>query len=243
MHLFLERRSEDNSKSMALIEEILTLDAVIFDLDGTLIDSPVAYYFMVCAAFEKLGFPPVTREAVFHAARDGDFHWDEVLPLKQIRDREAMIAKTRDVIREIYPLFFPGCLKMIVGVAEALREIALAGLKMGIVTSTPKALMPAKDLPIRESGVDKLIETMITSDDVLRKKPDPAPLFACAKSLGVSMEKSVYVGDTGVDIRAGIAAGMKTVGVLTGFATREALRNERPDLILESAAELVYSSV
>jgi phosphoglycolate phosphatase len=226
---------------MALIDDILALDAVIFDLDGTLIDSPDVYYRMVGAAFERLDFPPVTREAVFHAAKDGDFNWDEVLPLKHAKDREALIAETRAVFREIYPLFFPDRLKMIAGVAEALREIAGAGLKIGIATSTPNDLMKAKRAPLRESGVYGLIEKIVTSDDVLRDKPDPEPLFACAGSLGVSVGKSAYVGDTGVDIRAGIAAGMKTVGVLTGFATREALKKEGPDLILDSAAELVYS--
>ena len=121
-----------------------------------------------------------------------------------------------------------------------LQEIAGAGLRIGIVTSTPRALMAAKSVPLRDSGVDGLIEAMVTSDDVLREKPDPEPLFSCAKALDVPWQKSAYGGDTCVDIRAGIAAGMKTVGVLTGFASRDALKMEGPDLILESAAGLVY---
>lgn len=223
----------------SLIDEILRLDAVIFDLDGTLINSPEAYYHVVRAAFGKLGFPPVTREILYHAAQNGDFQWDEVLPLNYADGREVLIEKARAVILEMYSQFFAGRLRMIDGVAEVLRKIAAVGLKMGIVTSTPGKLMAAKVVPLRESGVEGLIESVITTDDVRRVKPDPEPLLVCAERLGVSAEKTVYVGDTLSDIRAGIAAGMKTAAVLTGFATREALKEEGPDLILESAAGLL----
>ena len=223
---------------MAIRDDILALDAVIFDLDGTLINTPEAYYRVVQAAFARLGLPPVPRKTLYHAASDSDFNWDEVLPDERSVSKEDLIIKIRAVIREIIPQFFPKEVRMIDGAADTLKEIAGAGPKIGIVTSTPIKLLEKKWFPLRESGIDRLVDAIITPDDVSARKPDPEPLVVCVKALDASLERSVYVGDTCGDMRAGKAAGMKTVGVLTGFATCDALKKEGPDLILESVAGL-----
>ena len=98
--------------------------------------------------------------------------------------------------------------------------------------------MAAKMVPLSNAGLVDLLEVIVTADDVRHKKPSAEPLIQCSQKLGVSFEKCVYVGDTRVDIRAGKAASMETVGVLTGFDDYDALKNETPDAIIDSIAQL-----
>ncbi|NIS52904.1 MAG: HAD family hydrolase [Phycisphaerae bacterium] len=92
--------------------------------------------------------------------------------------------------------------------------------------------------PLKIGGVDTLFEVIITSDDVEKRKPAPDPLITCAQQLDIKPGNCVYVGDTTTDIKAGKAAGMLTIGVLTGFDEYEALEKEKPDAIVENIQNL-----
>ncbi len=99
-------------------------------------------------------------------------------------------------------------------------------------------MMAVKMIPLSKAGLEKQFEVIVTADDVRNKKPSAEPLVQCSQKLGVPLKKCVYVGDTRVDIRAGKAADMATVGVLTGFDDYDALKKETPDAIIDSIAQL-----
>jgi 2-phosphoglycolate phosphatase len=216
----------------------LDVDAVLFDLDGTLLDSIGIYYEIVDIVFERLKLPPVPKERFVEAAKDGDFEWDYVLPDDMKADKEAIIRAATDLIYEIYPEMFTKKLKIVPGADAILEDISANGMKIGIVTSTPEEGMDYKRQILKNTGMDKLIEVVITADDVQHKKPAGEPLIICSQKLGIVSEKCVYVGDSRIDIKAGKAAGMKTIGVLTGFDNHEALEREKPDAVIQSVAEL-----
>jgi phosphoglycolate phosphatase-like HAD superfamily hydrolase len=109
---------------------------------------------------------------------------------------------------------------------------------MGIVTSTPRESMAVKLPVLVDSGIDDLLDVIIHADDAPRKKPAPDPLIEGCKRLDIRPQDCMYVGDTRTDIQAGKAAGMKTVGVLTGFDDRQSLGMENPDTILGNISEL-----
>jgi 2-phosphoglycolate phosphatase len=216
----------------------LSVDAVIFDLDGTLIDSIEIYFKIVDIVFERLKLPPVSREAILEAVKDGDFDWECVLP-DDVKDRkDEIISDAVEIISEIYPRMFGKDLKLIQGADRVLKTISCDGLRIGLVTSTPQQGMVHKMQPLKKAGIDKLFEAIITTDDVKNKKPAAEPLIECARRLQVDTNRSVYVGDTRVDIKAGKAAGMRTIGVLTGFDDRTALEEEEPDKIIQSIKDL-----
>ena len=217
---------------------VLSVDAVIFDLDGTLIDSAPIYYQLIDVIFVKLGIPPVSKKVLLRAMKDGEFEWDHVLPDDMKIHREEVSQAARKIIDEIAPSMFRRQVKLISGTAEVLKEIAAEGMKLALATSTLRDYMAVKLAPLREAGIDNLLEVIITADDVRNKKPHAEPLVKCSSKLGVAPEQCVYVGDTRVDIRAGNAAGMRTVGVLTGFDGYDALRNEKPNVIINSIADL-----
>ena len=216
----------------------LEVNAVLFDLDGTLIDSAPIYYEIIDVVFEKLGIPPVAVEILREAMDDGEFDWDFVLPARMKNRKNQLIAEARIIIDDIAPALFRKQIKLIPGAADICKMIASRGIKIGLVTSTPKDYISVKLAPLKEAGIEDLLEVIVTADDVVNKKPHAEPLLKGSQKLGVAVEHCVYVGDTRVDIRAGNAAGMKTVGVLTGFDDFEALKNENPDAVIESIAQL-----
>ena len=216
----------------------LQVDAVIFDLDGTLIDSIGIYFKIVDIVFERLSLPPVSREAILEAVKEGDFDWDCVLPDDVKERKDEIISNAVEIILEIYPRMFGKDLKLIQGVDRVLKTISRDGLRIGLVTSTPQQGMVYKMKPLKKAGIDKLFEAIITTDDVKNKKPAAEPLVECLRRLQVDAIRSVYVGDTRVDIKAGKSAGMKTIGVLTGFDDLTALEEEEPDAIIQSVRDL-----
>lgn len=216
----------------------LTVDAVMFDLDGTLIDSVPIYYEIIDIVFAELEVPAVSRETLLEAMDDGDFNWDFVLPDHMKKRKSELNEKARVIIDEIAPAMFHNQVKLIPGTEVIFKEIAATGIKIGLVTSTPAQRMAVKMIPLSNAGLVHLLEVIVTADDVRHKKPSAEPLIQCSQKLGIPLKKCVYVGDTRVDIRAGKAANMGTVGVLTGFDDYDVLKNEMPDAIINSIAQL-----
>ena len=214
------------------------MEAVIFDLDGTLIDSAPIYYALIDVVFSRLGIPPVPKNILLQAMKNGEFEWDLVLPDEMKNRKAQLVEKARGIIDEIAPSMFHDQVKLIPGTSDALQEIAARGLKLALVTSTLRAYMAIKLVPLAEAGVADVFEVVITADDVQNKKPHAEPLVMCSDKLGLAPGNCVYVGDTRVDIKAGKAAGMQTVAVLTGFDDYEALEREKPGAIIESVADL-----
>jgi HAD superfamily hydrolase (TIGR01662 family) len=216
------------------------VNAVIFDLDGTLLDTKEIFYDIINIVFNKLNFPGVGREALAEAAAEGEFNWDMVIPGGLKVRKEEVLLQVRAIIEEISPPLFRKRTRPIAGAEEILKSVHGAGSKLGVVTSSRKRHLEMKMHALEESGTAVLFDAIITADDVQMKKPDPEPLYECARRLGVAPRECVYVGDMRVDLKAGKSAGMTTVGVLTGFDDHDHLENEHPDLILESVASLKH---
>lgn len=233
VHAHMKNRSEKMKKIAA--------QAILLDLDGTLINSIGIYHKIVNAVFERLSLPPISWTELKDAAADGEFAWERVFPEGIPQGKPEMLRRAKEIAGEIYPDLFAKEVRLFPGAREVLQEARRRGYKLAVVTSTPEINISLKLKPFDEDGVIHLFEEIITSDDTPRKKPAPDPLIECGKRIGVSPEKCVYVGDTRGDIQAGKAAGMKTIGVLTGFDDRDTLNREDPDVILETIAGLPHA--
>jgi HAD superfamily hydrolase (TIGR01509 family) len=224
---------------MSLDRNKLSVDAVIFDMDGTLIDSIDIYFEIVEIALKRLELPQVSRTKILDAAEPGDFNWDLVLPDEVKNKKDEIIVAAWEIINEVAPQMFEENLELIRGADNILQNISSGMPKIGLVTSTQRQHLKIKMQPLKSAGVERLFDVIITSDDVPNRKPDPDPLIECAKRLDVNPNKCVYVGDTRTDMQAGKAAGMRTVGVLTGFDEYEILEKENPDAIIDSVQNLL----
>jgi HAD superfamily hydrolase (TIGR01662 family) len=186
----------------------------------------------------RLNLPAVSRNRILEAAESEEFKWELVLPQDVLNRKAEIIDEAWAVINEIAPQMFADNLELIQGAGHIVESLSSNGLKIGMVTSTQRQYLETKMQPLKNAGVDTLFEAIITSDDVEKRKPSPDPLIACAKQLDIKPSSCVYVGDTTTDIKAGKAAGMRTVAVLTGFDEYEILEKENPDAILDSIRNL-----
>jgi HAD superfamily hydrolase (TIGR01509 family) len=217
----------------------LKVAAVIFDLDGTLIDSIDIYFTIVENALKRLNLPAVSRNQILAAAENEEFKWELVLPQDVLNRKAEIIDEAWAVINEIAPQMFADNLELIQGAGHIVESLSSNGLKIGLVTSTQRQYLETKMQPLKNAGVDNLFDAIITSDDVEKRKPAPDPLITCAQLLDMKPGNCVYVGDTTTDIKAGKAAGMRTIGVLTGFDEYGALEKEDPDAIIENVQNLL----
>ncbi len=204
-------------------------DPVLFDLDGTLIDSVA-----------------LIRESHRHAVRTvlGADLPDEVLvanvgrPLiEQMRafdpDRAEELLR---VYREWNHAHTARILRAYPGVDAMLEALGAAGRRMAIVTSKSH---PTVDLAFDVLPIRHHFAAVIAAEDTTRHKPDPEPVRRALERLGASAADAVYVGDAPFDLRAGRAAGVATVAVTWGFFSRAALVEAGPDLVVETPAELL----
>lgn len=214
----------------------LRIDAAIFDLDGTLIDSIAAYMKLAEEMFRRLHLPPVSGKVILERIRDTKDNWENLFAAEEKRD--GLIQEAAAIFKEISPRLFTADVKMIPGSGSTLKRLSAAGISIGLVTSTHSRSMDRKLYPLRENGLLELIGATIAIEDTRRIKPHPDPLIECTRRLGVSLEKSIYVGDSHTDIRAGKSAGMKAIGVLTGMDNYETLEMEDPYMIIDSVVHL-----
>jgi phosphoglycolate phosphatase len=119
------------------------------------------------------------------------------------------------------------------GTRELLRSLHRQGVKTGVITrnclAAVQTLFP---------DIDGYVQTVITREQTPRVKPDPGHLMMALDRLNIEVEQAAMVGDHPLDIQTGRAAGVFTIGVLTGYSGREALERAGADLILSAAADI-----
>ena len=204
-------------------------DPVVFDLDGTVVDT-------VELIIESFRF--ATRTVL-----------DEVLPdevilagvgrplMAQMERLSAVHARELyDVYREYNHRRHDELIRGYDGVSEVLGALKAAGRRLGIVTSKSS---DTTAMAFRAVGLREHFDVVVTASDTSEHKPSPAPLHLCLERLGAQAEGSLYVGDAPADITAGRAAGMATAAVAWGVFGREALLAAGPDYWLGEPRELL----
>jgi len=121
------------------------------------------------------------------------------------------------------------------GIPELLRDVRGLGWRIGVFTGKGRR---SAVFTLERLGLRVFADVVVTSDEVLRPKPDPEGVLKSAAELGVPPARLVFVGDTAADVRAGRAAGAATVAALWGAADRSALLAAAPDWAFETVADL-----
>jgi pyrophosphatase PpaX len=207
------------------------LQTILFDLDGTLIDSVRLILDSYHHTLSQHGLPPRS---------DDDWLKGVGTPLHvqfaEWRDLpeqlEAMIAtyreynlKHHDRMVTIYP-----------GVVEAVREIKSSGCQTGLVTSKNRQ---GAIRGLKLVGLEALMDVLVCADEVSNPKPHPEPIEKAVELLGADPRTTVYVGDSIHDMQAGRAAGVRTAAALWGPFGRNHLESADPDYWLDTPADLV----
>lgn len=211
----------------------LQVQGVIFDVDGTLADSVELFYDVALEVMELAKIPPMPRDEVYGLMRAGAESPLEKLFPPAYPDAAATLRRIMDNHMDEWLRRYHEETRAIPGSLGLLHALHGRDFRLGIATSSGRAL------PFLDTwGVRHLFGTIVGREDVRHHKPHPEPVVRCLAQLRLDPSEAVYVGDSPVDIQAGKAAGVPTVGVLTGTSTAEVMRRERPDYVLPSVAEL-----
>jgi phosphoglycolate phosphatase len=207
------------------------LRALIFDLDGTLIDSRADIARSANRALSTLGFAELPVETISEFVGDG---------APRLLQRAAGVTPDDPRLARLVAAFLDDyaahpvvTTRVFPGAREALA--ALSALPLGLCTNKPRV---TTELVLRALDLERHFRGVVAGDDLPRKKPDPLPILHLSERLGVPVESVLVVGDGAQDIEAGRAAGARAVGVRHGIQPIERLLAANPERVLDSLAEL-----
>jgi len=209
------------------------IKGVIFDVDGTIADSVGFFYEIALEVLSIAGVPSVEKERVYALMRVGDNSPLEKLFPPDYPDAVGTMKRIFDDRMAEWMRRYHDETIAIPGSIELLHDLHACGFRLGIATSSGRAL-PFLD----RWGVRQLFDGIVGREDVEIRKPHPEPVLKCLGHLGLAPQETVYIGDSPIDIQAGKAAGSYTIGVLTGTSPQHILHLESPDHILPSVAGL-----
>jgi pyrophosphatase PpaX len=203
---------------------------VLFDLDGTVIDSgAIILASMRHAAREVLGVE-VPDEQLMAAVGGPGLE----------AQMQALSPDRADELVTVYrahnePLHDE--LVCCAGMDDVLVQLKDDGRRLGIVTAKRRQTV---ELAFARIPIEHLFETVVGGDETKKHKPDPEPLLLALDRLGAAPGEAVYVGDAPFDVKAAKAAGLYSVGVTWGgIHARERLEAEEPDALVDTTEELL----
>ncbi|WP_192982913.1 phosphoglycolate phosphatase [Pseudomonas sp. EggHat1] len=211
---------------------------VMFDLDGTLIDSVPDLAEAVDRMLIELGRPPAGVEKV----RDWVGNGARVLVRRALAggldhaavgeaETEEALARFLDIYADCHHLtaLYPG-------VHELLEALSTAAVELAVVTNKPERFVA----PLLEQvGLGGYFRWIIGGDTLAQQKPDPAALLQVMRLAGVEAAQSLFVGDSRNDVLAARAAAVPCVAVSYGYNHGRPIAEERPSLVVDSLAELL----
>ena len=208
---------------------------VIFDLDGTLIDSLEAYRMAFNTTVARYNLKPID--------------------IRELSDFLNQFLSLEQVLKKLYPSLKPETIqefmmemrnefialsKHFITLKPHVREVLLSlkeqGMKIGVATGR-MSTGDGKWRELKNLRIDSLIDAVVTAGET-KPKPDPSSLIRCAEQLGLSPKECVFVGDSRADVIAGRSAGVKVIAIPSGVASREQLAEEVPDFVLDCLSTL-----
>jgi phosphoglycolate phosphatase len=211
--------------------------AVLFDLDGTLVETRRDIATAVNLVLAERKLPAMTVDAVSeHVGRGA-----RVLVTRCLQDA-GIPSPTEDQVKDAYQAFARAYADHLLdtslpyaGIPLLLDRLSRAGCRLAVVTNKPEDL--SRRL-LDGLGLLGSFQLLVGGDTLDVRKPDPRPLLFTLDELGAAPAEAVMVGDSGVDVEAARAAGTAAAAVTWGFGDRAALAAARPDALVDRPEEL-----
>ncbi len=205
-------------------------DPVIFDLDGTVVDTVE----LIVASFRYAVRTVLGEDLPDEVITAGV---GQPLMTQMMRLSNEKAQQLYDVYREYNHRRHDELIRSYDGMEGALRRLHDAGRRLGIVTSKSRETTQMAFDAVALGGV---FDTVVTATDTDRHKPDPDPILLCLERLGGDDgSRGIYIGDSPVDMTAGLAAGLGTAAVAWGVFPRDVLLDAGAQYWLERPGDLV----
>jgi pyrophosphatase PpaX len=211
-------------------------DPVLFDLDGTVVDTVE----LITESFRH-----ASRVVLGHDTPDEQILAYVGQPLMQ-----QMRLISPDHAQELYDTYreynhrrHDELIRSYAGIEAALQALRAAGRRLGLATSKSA---DTTEMAFRAVGLREHFDAVVTASDTTAHKPSPEPLLLCLERLAAlrpgeqpDPSHAIYVGDSPFDIQAGRAAGMATAAVTWGMFSRRSLESSEPDYVVQEPGDLV----
>ncbi|MGH9395214.1 MAG: HAD-IA family hydrolase [Terriglobales bacterium] len=208
------------------------LELLIFDLDGTLIDSCADLVASVNATLSHLGRAPLAEELIARYVGDGAAR---LIERALGGEPEAELqAAALEYFLDYYAAHKLDRTTLYPGVEEGLAALGAAGFALAVLSNKP--VRPSREI-VAALGIGGYFFAVEGGNSFAQKKPDPVGILALARARGLAPAAAAMIGDSAVDIRAGRNAGAYTCGVTYGFRP-DSFAAEPPDAIAASFAQL-----
>jgi phosphoglycolate phosphatase len=210
---------------------MLKKDLIIFDLDGTLIDSSEDIAWAVNKMLKDMGFEEMPYPAIKERIGWGvSMLLEKVLPA----EKHNLLDEAKGVFMGYYRNHLLVKTKPYGGVMDVLEHFK--NKKLAVATNKPVGLTTKI---LDDLNMSVYFGKVIGGDNVQNKKPAPEAIEIIMEELDVLPDKAVFVGDSRIDVEAGKKAGVVTIGAAYGFRGREELEKEGADVIIEDIKELI----
>lgn len=197
-------------------------EVIIFDLDGTLIDSSSDIAHAANRTLERMGYDTRDVERIKE-----DIGWGVKVLLERLMPLEPpeRISEARRLFLEYYGGRLVVDTHLYPGVEETLTQFAKAGKKMAIVTNKPESLTLRllDEMRLGDASLRQYFPVVVGGDTLANRKPSPEPVQAAMKATGATTQTAVMIGDSPIDAEAGRAAGIFTIGLTYGFRGKDEL--------------------
>lgn len=212
------------------------IKTVIFDLDGTLLNTVKSMEKAGSSMLRELHLPEQPEEAYKAFAGDGAKTLVERVLKASGQTDDSII----DEAYQVYMKYFANtCTYQVApydGIIELLKQLKQKNLKLAVLSNKPHQ----QTIDVVDTYFGNAFFDMIQGHGVdFPKKPSPDGALWIAKQFGVKPCECIYVGDTNVDMQTGKSAGMKTMGVLWGFRDRKELEDNQADEIIEHPLQIL----
>jgi HAD superfamily hydrolase (TIGR01509 family) len=204
--------------------------AVLFDVDGTLVDSNYLHVHAWTRAFAEVGIPVETWRIHRSIGADGS----ELVDSLSGGAEDDVQKRLKDLHTQFYEET-TSLLSPLPGARELLDRVASLGLQVVLATSAPE-----DELSILRKVLDRddLVSTATSSGDVSTAKPEPDVVEVALERAGVAADRAVFVGDAVWDAEASKRAGVQSIGVLSGGVSRGELQEAGASAVFENALDL-----
>jgi phosphoglycolate phosphatase len=208
------------------------LDLLIFDLDGTLIDSRLDLADSVNATRHYMELPPIDNELVYSYVGNGA----PVLMRRALGPEvsDADVARALDFFIRYYSQHCLDNTALYPGVREALDLFRERGARLAVLTNKPVRI---SGQIVRGLGLGDHFFRIYGGNSFEQKKPDPIGIETLLSETGLARDRAVMVGDSAVDIRTARNAGIQSCGVLYGFQP-ETFQDDPPDILVDDLRQL-----
>jgi HAD superfamily hydrolase (TIGR01509 family) len=208
----------------------LIVKGILFDLDGTILDTRPAYLYAAKTALKLLGQPIPEEDRLLQIPKRLELK----MPITDI-----VPAQTQQFLILFLRTFYETASQRTIPAPYVGQTLQVLSQRMKLAVITMRYMSNAKVAEeLRRHGLDGYFAHIVTALDTPKPKPSPQALVKAVEAIDVEMCACVIVGDSVVDVEAGRAAGAKTVAVTSGLYTLEELEAAKPDFIIKAISDL-----